>query len=85
MQDMLEWIKLLSQQTRLNKENHFIEQAEDMISKATYLQARCAPYPGASRVCGGVCARACAVECVRACACGIVCVPKTHLSGVQIG
>lgn len=39
-QDMLEWIKLLSQQTRLNKENHFIEQAEDMISKATYLQAR---------------------------------------------
>ena len=43
MQDMLEWIKLLSQQTRLNKENHFIEQAEDMISKATYLQARCVP------------------------------------------
>jgi hypothetical protein len=40
LQDMLEWIKLLSQQTRLNKENHFIEQAEDMISKATYLQAR---------------------------------------------
>ena len=71
MQDMLEWIKLLSQQTRLNKENHFIEQAEDMISKATYLQARCAPYPGASRVRWSVCARACAVVCVRWCECDV--------------
>ncbi len=37
---MLEWIKLLSMQTLLNKENQLMEQAEDMISKATYLQAK---------------------------------------------
>jgi hypothetical protein len=38
--EMMEWIKILSQQTLLNKENQLIEQADELISRATYLQAK---------------------------------------------
>jgi len=35
-----EWISILSNQTQVTSENNSIEQAEDMISRAAYLQSK---------------------------------------------